>query len=156
MTPERLQEQEREHAPSAAPERDGARDGWLSGQVRLGEDGRARLQVKLGDMHCSFCVSTIEKALTRREGVERVSVSLAHEEGLVEYQPERIGPQEIVDTLRAVGYSVRDPRKLRSFEEDEAALAAERNRFLVGLGFTLLALVLMVFKWTGNQSLLTV
>jgi heavy metal translocating P-type ATPase len=158
MTPEHLQTKEHERARSsvAAPERERAGDGWLAGQVHTGEDGVARLQVKLGDMHCSFCVSTIEKALMRHHGVERVSVSLAHEEGLVEYQPARIGPQEIVDTLRAVGYSVRDPRKLISFEEDEAALAAERNRFLIGLAFTLAALVLMVFKWTGHQSLLTV
>ncbi len=149
-------EQRQPERATAAVNGRGSADGWLAEQVRVGEDGLARLQVKIGDMHCSFCVSTIEKALTRRAGVERVSVSLAHEEGLVEYEPERIGPQEIVDTLRAVGYSVRDPRKLRSFEEDEAALAAERNRFLIGLGFTLAALALMGFKWTGNQSLLTV
>jgi hypothetical protein len=48
MTPIRLQEreQEQEHTPSTSPERDGPSDGWLAGQVRVGEDW-ARLQVKL-------------------------------------------------------------------------------------------------------------
>jgi P-type Cu+ transporter len=56
--------------------------------------------VKLGKLHCSFCVATIEKAVGRMGGVEQVSVSLAHEEGLVIYRPERITAPQIVDTLR--------------------------------------------------------
>ncbi|MBI4331063.1 MAG: heavy-metal-associated domain-containing protein, partial [Chloroflexi bacterium] len=44
---------------------------WLHlAPLRTGEDGLARFQIKLGGLHCSFCVSTIEKALTRRDGVE--------------------------------------------------------------------------------------
>lgn len=130
----------------------GSRDAepWIADRVRVGEDGLARLQVKIGRMHCSFCVGTIEKALSRRDGVERVSVSLAHEEGLVEYLPELISAQQIVATLRDVGYSVRDPRKTASFEAEQAELDEERNRFLVGLGLTLATLTLMILAWTGH------
>lgn len=128
---------------------------WISDRAWVGEDGLARLQMKIGRMHCSFCVGTIEKALTRRQGVERVSVSLAHEEGLVEYHPEAISPQQIVRTLRDVGYSVRDPRKIASFEEQQAELIEQRTRLLVGLGLTAVAVVLMIFAWSGNQASLT-
>jgi heavy metal translocating P-type ATPase len=133
----------------------GGADEWLADRAWVGEDGLARLQVKIGQMHCSFCVGTIEKALTRRDGVERVSVSLAHEEGLVEYRPQAISPREIAQTLRDVGYSVRDPRKTASFEEEERELAAERDRFLVGLGVTMFTLVLMIFGWVGSPLAVT-
>jgi Cu+-exporting ATPase len=123
---------------------------WLRTPARRDEQGLAHLQVKIGKMHCSFCVATIQKALTRRPGVESVAVSLAHEEGLVTYDPDTIGPQEIVETLRDIGYSVRDPRKVESFDAAAAELADERNRFLVGLASTLTTLGLMAFVWTGN------
>ncbi len=131
-------------------------DVWFDQAPRLDAQGHAHLQVKLGGMHCSFCVSTIEKALARHDGVEAVSVSLAHSEGLVEYDPELIDPPQIVRTLRDIGYVVRDPRKVRGYEEDEAELREERNRFLAGAGFTVLTLILMSFRWFGRPLTLTV
>ena len=131
----------------------GAEEGWLAHRVRTGEDGTARLQVKLGNLHCSFCVSTIEKAVGRLEGVDAVSVSLAHEEGLVTFHPEAVGPQSIVDTLRALGYSVRDPRKVGLFEEEQAELHAERDRFHVGLLLTVVTLGLMSYVWVTGHPL---
>ena len=127
-----------------------AEEDWLVRAPRTDEQGRARLQVKLGKLHCSFCVATIEKAIGRLDGVEQVSVSLAHEEGLVVYRPGRITAAEIVDTLRQVGYSVRDPRKVAGYEAEDAELAEERNRFRAGLATTLVTLTLMSFKWAGH------
>ena len=141
-------------ATEHAHERD---DSWLAERVRLDEDGHARLQLKLGNLHCSFCASTIEKAVGRLDGVEAVSVSLAHEEGLVTYRPEAVGPQAIVDTLRSVGYSVRDPRKVGLFEEEEAKVHAERDRFHAGLALTAFTLGLMIYRWvTGHPPSLTI
>lgn len=147
------------HDSIATPDRPTAladQESWLADRVRSGEDGTARLQVKLGNLHCSFCVSTIEKAVGRLEGVETVSVSLAHEEGLVTFRPAEVGPQRIVDTLRAVGYSVRDPRKVGLFEDEQAELQGERDRFQVGFALTLVTLGLMIFFWaTGHPVSVT-
>jgi heavy metal translocating P-type ATPase len=140
-------------APGVPGEATGTEEGWLADRVRIGEDGTARLQVKLGNLHCSFCVSTIEKAVGHLEGVDAVSVSLAHEEGLVTFHPEVVGPQAIVDTLRAVGYSVRDPRKVGLFEEEQAELHAERDRFQVGLLLTAVTLGLMSYVWVTGHAL---
>jgi heavy metal translocating P-type ATPase len=140
--------------PQPPPEKEAIRAGtatagedWLAGEPRTDEAGRAHLSVKIGKMHCSFCVSTIEKALIRRDGVENVSVSLAHEEGLVTYRPDRIRAPEIVAILREVGYSVRDPRKTAGYEAEAAELAGERTRFLAGLGTTVVTVGLMAVKW---------
>lgn len=140
------------HATEGLPRAIEGDESWLSGRVRTGEDGNARLQVKLGNLHCSFCVSTIEKTVGRLDGVEAVSVSLAHEEGLVTYRPEAVGPQTIADTLRAVGYSVRDSRKVGLYEEEEAELHAERDRFQVGLALTTVTLGLMSYYWVDGHS----
>jgi heavy metal translocating P-type ATPase len=125
-------------------------DDWLTGEPRADELGRARLSMKLGRLHCSFCVATIEKALSRRDGVEAVSVSLAHEEGLVVYRPDVITAAEVVATLREVGYSVRDPRKTAGYEAAAAELAEERTRFQVGLASSVVTLGLMISTWVGH------
>lgn len=129
---------------------------WLSETPRTDENGTANLQVKLGRMHCSFCVGTITKAVGRLDGVEQVSVSLAHEEGLVRYRPETITAAQIVATLRQIGYSVRDPRKVAGYEAAEAELAEERNRFLAGLATTVITLGLMIAMWTGHAPVILV
>jgi cation transport ATPase len=115
-------------------------------------DGLSKLQVKIGGMQCSFCVETIHQALIRMEGVNSVSVSLAHEEVLVHYDPEQISPQQLKDTLSAMGYTWRDPEKVRSFEEEEAELRIARNKFLVAVTATIIALALMTAMWLGFRQ----
>ena len=63
-----------------------------------------QVQIKVRGMMCSFCVQTIDKALRRLNGVERINVSLAHEEALVGYDPERVSAGHIVTTLTRLGY----------------------------------------------------
>lgn len=128
----------------------GADQDWLTTRPRTDEQGNARVQVKLGRLHCSFCASTIEKAVRRLDGVQAATVSLAHEEGLVTYRPEWVSAARIVDTIRRVGFSVRDPRKVAGYEAEEAELVGERNRFLVALGATAGTLVLMTLRWTDH------
>ena len=72
---------------------------------------------------CSFCSQTIEKGLMRTRGVKKVNVSLAHEEALIEHDPEEIEAGEIKRILGGLGYIVRDPRKIQDFEEEDRILA---------------------------------
>ncbi len=94
-------------------------------------------------MHCSLCTGTIEKALGRHEGVDKVAVSLTHEQALVEYDPARVEPETLLKTLRDMGYTISDPRKLRAFEEEERALVTEGRRFLWATVFSLGSLTLI-------------
>ncbi len=98
-------------------------------------------------MSCSFCAETLRKAVSRLDGVEKVSVSLAHEEALVEFDPERVEEARIKDAVQSVGYTVRDPRKVRTFEEEEAELKRERDRLITAAGLTWISLDLMVLMW---------
>src|SRR5262244_249210 len=90
---------------------------------------RRKIRARIGGLHCSLCTGTIEKALGRMPGVDKVAVSLTHEQALVEYDPHIARPDELLATLRDIGYTVSDPRKLRPFEEEERDLVREGRRF---------------------------
>lgn len=94
-------------------------------------------------MHCSLCTGTIEKALSRHKGVDKVAVSLTHEQALVEYDPSLVQPKELLTTLSQMGYAISDPRKVQPFEEDERVLRQEGRRFLVSTIFSLGSLTLI-------------
>lgn len=112
-------------------------------QERASRSDRARIRARIAGMHCSLCTGTIEKALGKHPGVDKVSVSLTHEQALVEYDPLRVKPQELLLTLRQMGYTISDPRKVQPFEEQEQLLVREGRRFLVATVFSLVSLTLI-------------
>ena len=105
-------------------------------------DGRARFRARVGGLHCSLCTGTLERALGRHDGVHQVSVSLTHEQALVEYDPDTVGPDELAETLRAIGYPPSDPRKVRPYEDEEAALVIEGKRLLIAVAASLISIAL--------------
>ena len=103
----------------------------------------ARLQLRIGGMHCSFCAQSIERAYRRTEGVQKVAVSLAHEEALLEYDESVVDETTLRDTLRDVGYSLRDPARARAYEQAREELREKRDRTIrAGAASGLIALVM--------------
>lgn len=115
--------------------------------------GHARIRARIAGLHCSLCTGTIEKALGRQPGVDKVAVSLTHEQALVDFDPNLIGPEDILATLRDIGYDLYDPRKLRQFEEEEADLVREGKRLLVAIAASLTAIAL-ILEVSGLSSVL--
>ena len=111
-----------------------------------------KLQVKIGGMQCSFCVESIHKAYARMDGVREVAVSLSHEEALIQYNPEKVTPTQLKDTLTSIGYTVRDPRKILSYEEEQAEIRHHRDLLLWATGFMVVSLSLMTPMWLGIQQ----
>jgi len=106
-----------------------------------GKGGIESLQLKIGGMSCSFCANAITRGLGRDKGVAEVHVSLAHEEALVRFRPEATSATRIKDTLRALGYIVRDPRKVGAFDE-QIALKRQERRDLLSAAAIAIAMVL--------------
>ncbi len=109
-----------------------------------------KLQLKIGGMSCSFCTQSIRTAVSRAPGVKSVNVSLAHEEALVEYDPSKITPTALHDIVRSLGYTVRDPNKVRTFEDEEQDLAHARYLLVIAAALTWISLNLMAFMWLGR------
>jgi len=104
---------------------------------------RARIRARIGGLHCSLCTGTIEKALGRLPGVDKVAVSLTHEQALVEYDPAIAYPEQLLQTLRDIGYTVSDPRKTRPFEEEKQDLIRESRRFVIAVALSVASIPLI-------------
>src|SRR6266446_1678667 len=110
---------------------------------------RRKIRARIGGLHCSLCTGTIEKALGRVPGVDKVAVSLTHEQALVEYDPAVARPEEVLNTLRDIGYTISDPRKLRAFEEEERDLVREGRRFVVAVALSVAAIPIIADPAVG-------
>ncbi len=69
-------------------------------------DAKQRERIKIVGMHCATCALTIEKTSRKLPGIKDVSVSLAAEEAVIEYDPFKISLKDVVREIRKVGYDV--------------------------------------------------
>ncbi len=124
-------------------------DSRAKGAAQTDADGpRLRtVQLKIGGMSCSFCSEAIRKAVGSRKGVSEVHVSLAHEEALVRFRPGEVDETEVRDTLRALGFTIRDPEKVGRFEEQRVELARERRRLIGAALVSGVSLLAMMGMW---------
>ncbi len=111
-----------------------------------------KLQLKIGGLHCSFCVNSLTKACRRLPGIMDVKVSLAHEEILIQYDPSKVAEIKIRDTIRQLGFTIRDAGKSRTFEEEDAEINREKHRLLVTASIAVAATALMIAMWTGYRQ----
>jgi heavy metal translocating P-type ATPase len=111
-----------------------------------------RHHVKIGGLSCSFCSETIKKAFSQVQGVKRVSVSLAHEEVMIEFDPRVIDSPELEKILENLGYTVRDLDKMRSFEDEERELTKEKRRLKYAGTLVGISVFLMVVMKAGVQG----
>ena len=110
---------------------------------------RRKIRARIGGLHCSLCTGTSEKALGRMPGVDKVAVSLTHEQALVEYDPAVARPEKLLQTLRDIGYTISDPRKLRAFEEEERDLVREARRFVLAVVLSVAAIPIIADPAVG-------
>src|SRR3546814_625778 len=92
--------------------------------------------MRISDWSSDVCSSDLK-------GVDTVAVSLTHEQALVEFDPQVVKPEVLLQVLRDIGYTIHDPNKLRPFEEEERELVREGRRFLVATAFSLLSVALI-------------
>jgi Cu+-exporting ATPase len=57
-------------------------------------------------MTCANCALTIERSLGKVEGVSQARVNLASEKAVVTYDPQSVGGEGLVDSIRDAGYDV--------------------------------------------------
>ncbi|MDX1631602.1 MAG: heavy metal translocating P-type ATPase [Thermoanaerobaculia bacterium] len=64
------------------------------------------IELPIEGMSCASCAAHVEKALQGTEGVREAGVNLPAEKATVRYEPDRVGPKELGDAVKAAGYSV--------------------------------------------------
>lgn len=55
-------------------------------------------------MTCASCVNKIESHVRKMKGVSWASVALTTHKGRFKYDPEAIGPRDILEAVRDLGY----------------------------------------------------
>src|SRR6516162_57928 len=70
-------------------------------------------------------------------------------QALVEYDPAIVRPEQFLQTLRDIGYTISDPRKLRPFEEEERELIREARRFVVAVVLSVAAIPIIADPSVG-------
>jgi copper chaperone CopZ len=70
-----------------------------------GTTHRAIAELAVAGMHCESCAALIEEVLVEQDGVQVASVDLGEARACVEYDPSRLGVEELAGVIVRAGYS---------------------------------------------------
>ncbi|XP_006124958.3 copper-transporting ATPase 2 isoform X2 [Pelodiscus sinensis] len=110
-----------------------------------GTDGTMELIIT--GMTCASCVHNIESKLTRTNGIFYASVALATSKAHIQFDPEIIGPRDIIRIIEGIGFQAalakRDPSAHNLDHKKE--IKQWRKSFLCSLVFGIPVLILMIY-----------
>jgi copper chaperone CopZ len=71
----------------------------------------AKLTVSVEGVSCASCTLSIRRALKRLEGVKTVQAGSEPNQAVVTYDPDKVKPEQIVQTIDELGFKTRRPIK---------------------------------------------
>ena len=110
-------------------------------------------------MTCAACASRIERALTRRNGIESVKVNLVHEKARVRFDKEQVSSEDLLKWIDSIGFKASllqtDQASSQAQARKRAAKQSERREAVLITLSALLTLPLML-PWLSawQQALL--
>ena len=110
-------------------------------------------------MTCAACASRIERALTRRNGIESVKVNLVHEKARVRFDKEQVSSEDLLKWIDSIGFKASllqsDQASSQVQARKRAAKQSERREAVLITLSALLTLPLML-PWLSawQQALL--
>lgn len=90
-----------------------------AGYGALPEVETKEISVPISGMTCAACAKTIEKAVGKLEGVEKVSVNFATEKAIINYYPNTIRLSEIKQAIAKAGYKALEIENKNTIDEDK-------------------------------------
>ena len=111
-------------------------------------NGRRQIELSIPAVHCAACISSVESALTRLDGVEAARVNLSTKRVTVRWREDAVPP--IVDTLAATGYP---PHTFDETAESRDGELSELLRAVATAGFAAGNIMLLsVSVWSGAEG----
>lgn len=95
-------------------------------------------------MDCTACAVAIERALGKKEGIERANVNYANEKLYLEYSPAEITMGDILATVKKAGYELTEVE-----EKEEVYVNPFKNRLIFSTLFTLPLLLITMGHMLG-------
>jgi len=65
-----------------------------------------QIDLPITGMTCAGCVRTVERALTKTEGVEQAAVNLATERATIQFDPTKTALPQLIERVENAGYGV--------------------------------------------------
>jgi Cu+-exporting ATPase len=72
----------------------------------MSQEKNKKISLNIGGMSCINCAHTIEKQLSKLNGVNQAAVNLAAEQALIDYNPQVISQKTIENAITEAGYHV--------------------------------------------------
>ncbi len=72
----------------------------------MSQEKNKKITLNIGGMSCINCSLTIEKALSKLNGVTHATVNFAAEKAIIEYNPDIVDQKTIENTITEAGYQV--------------------------------------------------
>jgi P-type Cu+ transporter len=79
-----------------------------------------RVDLPITGMTCAACANRIERQLSKQPGVEKASVNFATARATVNYNPEKTGVADLIQTVKDVGYDTAGTQTVEFVVDDSA------------------------------------
>uniref|UniRef100_A0A8C5VGS7 Copper-transporting ATPase 1 n=1 Tax=Microcebus murinus TaxID=30608 RepID=A0A8C5VGS7_MICMU len=125
--------------------------------IENADEGMRVLELVVRGMTCASCVHKIESTLTKLKGIFYCSVALATNKAHIKYDPEIIGPRDIIHTIEGLGFEASLVKKDRSAShlDHKREIIQWRRSFLVSLFFCIPVMGLMIYMMIMDHHLAT-
>ncbi|XP_071980464.1 copper-transporting ATPase 1 [Engystomops pustulosus] len=112
------------------------------------------LELVIRGMTCASCVHKIESCLMKTRGVQYSSVALATNKAHIKYDPEIIGPRDLMKIIDDLGFSTSLVKKDRSASHLDHRTEIQRwkRSFLISLIFCIPVMGLMIYMMFMDPS----
>uniref|UniRef100_A0AC11C045 ATPase copper transporting alpha n=1 Tax=Ovis aries TaxID=9940 RepID=A0AC11C045_SHEEP len=123
--------------------------------IENADEGDGVLELVVRGMTCASCVHKIESTLTKHRGIFYCSVALATNKAHIKYDPEIIGPRDIIHTIESLGFEASLVKKDRSAShlDHKREIRQWRRAFLVSLFFCIPVMGLMIYMMVVDHHL---
>ncbi|XP_040304259.1 copper-transporting ATPase 2 isoform X2 [Herpailurus yagouaroundi] len=117
-----------------------------------GSDGD--LELIITGMTCASCVHNIESKLTRTNGITYASVALATSKAHVKFDPEMIGPRDIVKIIEEIGFHASPAQRNPNVHhlDHKAEIKQWKKSFLCSLMFGIPVMGLMIYMLVPSNE----
>ncbi|XP_019377055.1 PREDICTED: copper-transporting ATPase 1 [Gavialis gangeticus] len=119
------------------------------------DDGDGILELVVRGMTCASCVHKIESTLMKTKGILYSSVALATNKAHIKYDPEIIGPRDIIRRIEDLGFNTSLVKKDRSAShlDHKQEIRQWKRSFLLSLTFCVPVMGLMIYMMIVDSHL---
>lgn len=104
---------------------------------------------KITGMSCAACASRIDKVLNKKDGIRQANVNLAIEKANVEYDEKLINDDEIINTIKNLGYGAKvDNISNHKADKEEKAKSMKKlkNELTLSIALAIPFVISMIFS----------